>query len=685
MTFLKRFLTSCALFAFAATPVLAQSTVADQAILDCHAKAWQPYRNAVLGTTSAYTNVIRAEWKKQTAASIGSSRTKYIRASRVRAMERGRLTLEKALDAFQANASGAIGQDDRRLAELARLDDEEKRDQSSEAWIQRVPARGNLETMLASLEGVLRRNVNTKDLRGASQSWRSTRQNAWQQLVAETQTLREEYLDNAQACLNDLEAPDTEEPDKSSTEKPADHEEEQTPVKPEPKEMRFDVVSITVGSRSADPKTCNAPFISTGKITVNGAGTIKYTWLRSDAIVSLVETATFAGAGTKEVSLKWLPEKNNGGGYSGWAQLKTLSPNIMASEQSAFSASCDKPKDLPANQPIIQAAEGEVTNVSLSVSPEKSSVCPQSFTFDGGITTNGPTKVTYTWDRSDGAVAPLETIIFHSAGTQKVQSTWWNLGTSHEGWRRLRVVFPSPKQSADAKFSLSCPVVAAPVMQVTNLKVAVDPAEAVSQTCQQAFTMLGSITASAAGKVRYRWERSDGVAYPEETIAFSTAGSKSVSDTWFLGVAIKGWVRLRVLAPNDTESSPAPLSLSCPSAANNPNTEQNANKPAQEEPNLPQPAMSGNVSLEVDPTAPKINQEYTITTKIGPSNLPAERLAAVIMNSNGEALAKCEKTDKCSVTLKSSEPREEKLIATFSDLKYPQSRISSPTFLLVVK
>lgn len=91
--------------------------------------------------------------------------------------------------------------------------------------------------------------------------------------------------------------------------------------------------------------------------------------------------------------------------------------------------------------------------------------------------------------------------------------------------------------------------------QVTSVSASVSPSY---DTCgTDTFTFVGSITANAAGTVRYTWERSDGAFSPEETVTFTEAGTKTVSKVWSLGASYNGWQRLHVLSPSNVLSNMA--------------------------------------------------------------------------------------------------------------------------------
>jgi hypothetical protein len=83
------------------------------------------------------------------------------------------------------------------------------------------------------------------------------------------------------------------------------------------------------------------------------------------------------------------------------------------------------------------------------------SSCPTTVDFHGSITMNGRGTVKYTFERSDGATAPVYTLYFPSAGSKEV-STSWTLGRSYSGYQKLRVIAPNSVESSESRFNLNC-------------------------------------------------------------------------------------------------------------------------------------------------------------------------------------------------------------------------------------
>lgn len=104
------------------------------------------------------------------------------------------------------------------------------------------------------------------------------------------------------------------------------------------------------------------------------------------------------------------------------------------------------------------ATSANASVVAVSLRAERlalRNVCPTTVDFRGSITTNSRGVVRYTFERSDGATAPIYTLIFTSAGTKEV-STTWTLGRSYNGYEKLKVISPNRMESSEARFNLNC-------------------------------------------------------------------------------------------------------------------------------------------------------------------------------------------------------------------------------------
>jgi hypothetical protein len=150
---------------------------------------------------------------------------------------------------------------------------------------------------------------------------------------------------------------------------------------------------------------CPASVSFSADITVDGPGTVTYRWEQSDGVVSKDMTATFTKAGTQTLTYSF--DVNKSGTY--WARVRTLKPKVMTA--SSYTS-------------IIVTCESIVTLVVVTDATASGRPCPSTVTFSGSITVNGPGKVSYCWQQSDGVVTPARTLTFPSAGTQCVTHSW---------------------------------------------------------------------------------------------------------------------------------------------------------------------------------------------------------------------------------------------------------------------
>ena len=102
-----------------------------------------------------------------------------------------------------------------------------------------------------------------------------------------------------------------------------------------------------------------------------------------------------------------------------------------------------------------------VTSVSYDYVRKPFGGCPANpilYEFTAKITTNGPAKVRYHWEYSDGGTPPSETLIFEEAGTKTV-TTVWSLRTDAKSVPRsvsLVVTAPQHRTWGSISFTHTC-------------------------------------------------------------------------------------------------------------------------------------------------------------------------------------------------------------------------------------
>jgi hypothetical protein len=97
---------------------------------------------------------------------------------------------------------------------------------------------------------------------------------------------------------------------------------------------------------------------------------------------------------------------------------------------------------------------GHVTRMQLRAVPrEYRGPCPKIIRFIGMITFDGPGKIVYSIDRSDGAkLGHGRELSFAGAGTKRVDDTW-EIGKSYTGWVMLT---SGDLRSNKAEFRVEC-------------------------------------------------------------------------------------------------------------------------------------------------------------------------------------------------------------------------------------
>jgi hypothetical protein len=97
---------------------------------------------------------------------------------------------------------------------------------------------------------------------------------------------------------------------------------------------------------------------------------------------------------------------------------------------------------------------------------------------------------------------------------------------------------------------------------------------AFSGKCPALITFNGQITASAPGRVQYKFIRSDNANAPVQTLNFEKAGTMAVSTTWTLGGAAlptyAGWEAIQVVYPQQVQSNKAEFKIQCAGGQDNP-------------------------------------------------------------------------------------------------------------------
>ena len=137
-------------------------------------------------------------------------------------------------------------------------------------------------------------------------------------------------------------------------------------------------------------------------------------------------------------------------GFRNGYQFNTNSARTLVKQANAISI-------LALKKALGSAPTPTLTRITatLTASPANySGALTTTITFTGNISVDAPCQVNYKFIRSDGALAPLATLVFNAAGEKTVNTTW-QLGSSYSGWQAIKVISPKAVESNKANFSIS--------------------------------------------------------------------------------------------------------------------------------------------------------------------------------------------------------------------------------------
>jgi hypothetical protein len=97
---------------------------------------------------------------------------------------------------------------------------------------------------------------------------------------------------------------------------------------------------------------------------------------------------------------------------------------------------------------------------------------------------------------------------------------------------------------------------------VTSAPLSSSPASYTGK-CPKNFLIEADITTSAAGKVTYKWKRSDGFISDLKSVTFDSQGTKTVHFDWSLNSTDMHWVKIYIDAPNNQWFGPIDIPVKC--------------------------------------------------------------------------------------------------------------------------
>jgi PEGA domain/Viral BACON domain len=132
---------------------------------------------------------------------------------------------------------------------------------------------------------------------------------------------------------------------------------------------------------------------------------------------------------------------------------------VTAGETASVSVILVKPT-ITATPTATPDADFRVVEVFLRADPfDYTGSCPVKIKFSGRISVvGGSGMVSYKFLRSDGASAPIQTLMFDSPGSKYVSTTWTlgASGTDYSGWQSIKIFDPEEQESNKASFKIKC-------------------------------------------------------------------------------------------------------------------------------------------------------------------------------------------------------------------------------------
>ena len=145
-------------------------------------------------------------------------------------------------------------------------------------------------------------------------------------------------------------------------------------------------------------------------------------------------------------------------GDSGWWQI---TDPLNSSRRCWVAASVTNTAGNLIGIPVVEAPKAEVTNLSVSVSPNtiNAVACTGAgspIEISGTIETNGPTSVTWYFETQQGGQMTQQTTEFDAFGELEFSTSYTPLLTAGTYWVRLVVTSPN-SESVEASYTITCP------------------------------------------------------------------------------------------------------------------------------------------------------------------------------------------------------------------------------------
>lgn len=311
-----------------------------------------------------------------------------------------------------------------------------------------------------------------------------------------------------------------------------------------------------------------------GTIKVDQPCDVRYAIAYSDGTSTAEQVVRFNAPGTQGVE----DVRKFAASMKGWAMLRILAPVATEFDKANF------------NVEIREAPPLEVKASLRAERPKYSGPAPALVQFKGSIRVSQPCEVRYTFVRSDGVRVLPQTLRFDRPSSQNVE---YELKTAQEGsgWVTLRVLAPVAAESEQADFEVRF---VKPKPRI-NVDLSVAPPK-YDGPAPANILFTGRIQVDQPCTVQCQFLRDSGHPTPPRTLQFVRAGEQEVTLPLRFTTSTRGWVQLRVLAPEAAESRRVNFAVNIEAAPKEKEKEKEKGKEKE-----PPPAASVEAILEAEP------------------------------------------------------------------------------------
>jgi len=293
---------------------------------------------------------------------------------------------------------------------------------------------------------------------------------------------------------------------------------------------------------------CPKNIQTNGIIKTVDQGRLRYVFIYSDGVRSPVLHKDVPWPGN--ISVNHTRKFRNS--FNGSVKIKVLSPNRVQSRSKNLHVRC---QNIQPPRVIVRSVRVEVLPINAAAA------CPKTIRFKGRIQTRRGGTIKYRFIRSDGSRSALKRLRVNRAGTYNVFDNL-EIARNTRGWVQIKIIAPNVLTSQKAHFRAGCPAVHPPQPLVQRVKIKATTPNAIGR-CPKSIQFKGTIKAHHAGIIKYRFERSDGTRTAEKVLRIPRAGTYHVTTKWKLRENTRGWMQLRITAPNRVLSAKAHFTLRC--------------------------------------------------------------------------------------------------------------------------